>query len=182
VTASRPLRKLRYSVATSLDGFIAGPRGEYDWITPDPAFDFQAMFRGFDTMLIGRRTYEVMQTRGQSPKTMGLKAIVVSTTLDSKANPDVAIIREKLVEAVAALKAKLGKDIWLCGGATLFRAMVDANLVDGVELAVMPIFLGSGVNAIPEGRRVPLRLEKTESFPNGMLWVKYSVILPDSVN
>jgi len=173
------LRKLRYSVATSLDGFIAGSRGEYDWITPDPAFDFQAMFRGFDTMLIGRRTYEVMQTRGQSPKSMGLKAVVVSTTLDPEANPGVAIIRERLVDAVAALKAMPGKDIWLCGGAMLFRALADANLVDGVELAVMPIFIGSGVNVIPEGRRIPLRLEKTETFANGMLWLKYSVILPD---
>jgi dihydrofolate reductase len=175
------VRKLRYSVATSLDGFIAGPRGEYDWITPDPSFDFQAMFRGFDTMLIGRRTYEVMQARGQSAQSMGLKAIVVSTTLDPEANPGVAIIRDNLVEQVAALKAKPGKDIWLCGGAMLFRALVDANLVDSVELAVMPILLGTGVNVIPEGRRVPLRLEKTDPFANGMLWLKYSVILPDPV-
>jgi len=182
VTASQPLRKLRYSVAASLDGFIAGPRGECDWITPDPAFDFQAMFRGFDTMLIGRRTYEVMQTRGQSPKSMGLNAIVVSTTLDPVTNPDVTIIQDKLAEAVAALKAKPGKDIWLCGGAMLFRALADANLVDGVELAVMPIFIGSGVNVISEGRRIPLRLEKSESFANGMLWLKYSVILPDPAN
>lgn len=173
------MRKLRYSVATSLDGFIAGPRGEYDWIAPDPAFDFAAMFREFDTMLIGRRTYEVMQTRGQSAESMGMKAIVASTTLDAKANSGVTIIRENTVEAVAALKAKAGKDIWLGGGAMLFRALVDANLVDTVELAVMPIVLGSGVKVIPEGRRIPLRLEKTESFPNGMLWLKYSVITPD---
>jgi dihydrofolate reductase len=176
------MRKLRYSVATSLDGFIAGPQSEYDWITPDPSFNFPAFFREFDTMLIGRRTYEVMQTRGQSPQSMGLQAVVVSTTLDATKNPGVAIIRDKVADAVAALKAKAGKDIWLCGGATLFRTLVDANLVDTVELAVMPVLLGSGVNAIPEGRRCHLRLEKTESFPSGMLWVKYSVVLPDSVS
>lgn len=170
------MRKLRYSVATSLDGFIAGPQGEYDWITPDPSFDFMAMFREFDTMLVGRRTYEVMQTRGQSPKSMGMKAVVVSTTLDPVANPDVTIVREDLLETVAALKAKPGKDIWLGGGAMLFRSLIDANLVDTVELAVIPILLGGGVNVIPDGRRVPLRLDTTERFANGMHWVKYFVV------
>jgi dihydrofolate reductase len=174
------MRKLRYSVASSLDGFIAGPLGEYDWIIPDPSFDFLAMFREFDTLLVGRRTYEVMQTRGQSPESMGMQAIVVSTTLDATTNPGVTFIREKVADAVAALKARAGKDIWLCGGATLFRSLVDANLVDAVELMVMPILLGSGVNVIPAGGRCHLRLAKTEPFPNGMLWVRYSVVSPDS--
>jgi len=174
------MRKLRYSVATSLDGFIAGPQGDYDWITPDPSFDFRSLFQEFDTLLVGRRTYEVMQTRGQSSKSMGMKAIVVSTTLVAEQNPDVSIIHDNIVDTVAALKAQAGKDIWLSGGAMLFRTLVDASLVDTVELAVMPVLLGSGVNVLPEGRRCLLRLEKTESFPNGMLSVKYSVLPPAS--
>ena len=169
------MRKLRYSVATSVDGFIAGPGGEYDWITPDQAFDFMALFRDFDTLLAGRRTYEVMHTRGQSPESMGMKGIVVSTTLDQKANPNVTIISGEAVEAVSALKRQAGKDIWLCGGEVLFRALLDANLVDTVELTVIPVMLGSGTNVLPEGSRCNLRLESSTAFPNGMLWVKYSV-------
>jgi dihydrofolate reductase len=170
------MRKLRFSVATSLDGFIAGPRGEYDWIMPDPTFDFMAMFREFDTMLIGRRTYEVMQKRGQSPESMGMKGMVVSATLAAEQNPGVTIIQANVVEAVSALKGGTGKDIWLGGGARLFRTLLDANLVDTVELAVMPILLGGGLKMLPDGSRCPLRLEATERYPNGMVWVKYSVI------
>ncbi len=175
------MRKLRYSVAASLDGFIAGPSGEYDWITPDPSFDFVAMFREFDAMLVGRRTFEVMQSRGQSAKSMGLKAYVVSTTLDPGLNPGATVIRDSVAEAVASLKAAAGKDIWLCGGAVLFRTLLDAGLVDTVELAVIPIMLGSGVSVLPAGRRCHLRLQSAESYPNGMLWLKYSVILAESV-
>lgn len=53
-------RRLRYGVAVSLDGFIAGPNGEHDWIVMDPSIDFAAMFREFDTAVMGRRTYEVL--------------------------------------------------------------------------------------------------------------------------
>lgn len=176
------MRKLRFSVATSLDGFIAGPRGEYDWIMPDPAFDFRSFFRNFDTMLIGRRTYEVMQGRGQSPESMEMKAFVVSATLEAEKNPAVTIIRDDVVAAVSALKTAAGKDIWLGGGAMLFRTLLDAHLVDTVELAVMPTLLRGGVRIVPEGSRCALRLEATEPYPNGMVWVKYAVILPNYQN
>ena len=52
------MRRVRYSVAMSLDGYIAGPKGEYDWIVVDPEIDFHALFAGFDTVLMGRKTYE----------------------------------------------------------------------------------------------------------------------------
>ena len=53
-------RRLRYQVAVSLDGFIAGPNGEYDWIVMDPSIDFAALFKEFDTAVMGRKTYEVL--------------------------------------------------------------------------------------------------------------------------
>lgn len=175
------MRKLVFSAAMSVDGFIAGPKGEYDWITPDPGFDFLAMFRRFDTILIGRRTYETMLERGQTPKSMGMKAIVVSTTLDAQQNRDVTILRERVSDSVADIKAQEGKGIWLCGGAALFRTLLDAGLVDSVELAVLPILLGGGLRVVPDGRRWPLQLEKSESFPNGMLVLTYFIPSPASV-
>lgn len=175
------MRKLVFSAAMSVDGFIAGPKGEYDWITPDPGFDFLGMFRRFDTILIGRRTYETMLERRQSPKSMGMKAIVVSTTLDPQQHRDVMVLSERVCEFIAELKAQTGKDIWLCGGAVLFRTLLDAGLVDSVELAVLPILLGGGLRVVPDGRRWPLQLEKSESFPNGMLVLTYSVASAASV-
>jgi dihydrofolate reductase len=168
------LRRLRYNVAASLDGFIAGPKGEYDWITPDSKIDFGALYRQFDTLLMGRLTFEVMQLRGMSPTGMGMKAVVVSTTLDPKLHPDVTIVNGDIPQAVAALKAQPGKDIWLCGGGMLFRSLLDAGLVDMVEVAVFPVLLGGGVPLLPEGRRWPLRLEKSKTLPSGVLMLSYS--------
>jgi dihydrofolate reductase len=135
----------------SLDGFIAGPNGEYDWIVAEPTLDLAKQYSGYDTLLIGRRTYELMLELGQTPR------------------------RENVEQAVAELKAESGKDIWLFGGGALFRAMMDAGLVDAVELGVQPILLGSGVPVIPAGRRWPLRLEKCDRYPEGTLMLWYSI-------
>src|SRR5579871_2952795 len=72
------MKRLRYSVAMSLDGFIAGPNGEYDWIVIDPDFDWKAMYGQFDTLMMGRRTYNTMRERGMSPSSMGMKGFVAS--------------------------------------------------------------------------------------------------------
>jgi dihydrofolate reductase len=169
------MRRLRYGVATSLDGFIAGPNGEYDWIVHDPAIDFVAMFAQYDTLLMGRKTYEVASEKGKSWDSFGQRWIVVSTTLKPEEHPGITILSGGIVEAVAAMKAQPGKDIWLMGGGVLFRAMLDAGLVDAVEVALIPVMLGSGVPLLPEGRRRSLHLEESRALPSGILMLKYSV-------
>jgi len=168
-------RHLRYQVATSLDGFIAGPNGEYDWITEDPTLDLEAFARQFDTLLMGRLTYELALSQGSMLKSMGMKVVVVSTTLDPSQHPDATIISTDVAEKVALLKRQPGKDIWLFGGGALFRTMLDAGLVDRVELAVSPILLGSGVPVLPPGKRCPLRLVESSTLPSGMLILTYDV-------
>ncbi len=169
------MRRLRYGVATSLDGFIAGPNGEYDWIVHDPAIDFVAMFAQYDTLLMGRKTYEVASEKGKSWDSFGQRWIVVSTTLKPEEHPGITILSGGIAEAVAAMKAQPGKDIWLMGGGVLFRAMLDAGLVDAVEVALIPVMLGSGVPLLPEGRRRSLHLEESRALPSGILMLKYSV-------
>lgn len=167
------MRRIRYCVAASLDGFIAGPDGAYDWIVSDPTFDFGALWAEFDTLLMGRRTFEVAITRFPDLKAMGKKVVVVSTTLEQY--PGATIVREKIPEAVATLKAEPGKDMFLMGGGVLFRTLLDAGLVDSVELSVMPVMLGSGVPIVPEGRRNQLRLEECSALPSGVVRLVYSV-------
>lgn len=170
------MRRLRYSVAMSLDGFITGPKGEYDWIVMDPDFDWKALYGQFDTLLMGRRSYDVMRERGMSPKSMGMKALVVSTTLIQDQHSDVTVIAKNVPETIGALKSEPGKDIWLSGGGVLFRYLLDAGLVDGIDIAVVPVLLGSGVPLVPEGQRCKLKLIESNTRPSGIVMLKYEVM------
>src|SRR5919198_490914 len=142
------MRRVRYAVAASLDGYIAGPNGEADWIIMDPAIDFDAIWSQFDTLLIGRRTFEVMASGGDA-STPGMKTFVFSRTLRQADYPNVTIVREGVEETVTALKRQTGKDIWLFGGGSLFRTLAAAGCVDMVEVAVMPVLLGGGIPLLP---------------------------------
>ena len=172
---SGTMRALVYSVAASLDGFIAGPRGEYDWIIQDPTIDFGEIFRGFDTIVMGRHSYELMLREGHSPKEFGMKVFVASTTLDPAGHPDVQIIASGVAETVASLKRKSGKEIWLFGGGILFRSMLDAGLVDRVDISLIPVLLGEGIPLVPSGRRCPLLFKDSRSFPSGIVSLSYEV-------
>ena len=123
-------RRLRYHVAVSLDGFIAGPNGEYDWIVSDPSIDFAALFKEFDTLVMGRKTYEVTTAQGGHGAMPGVDVVVFSRTLLANEYPGVRILNDDPRKVVAALKQKPGKDIWLFGGGQLFRSLVDAGLVE----------------------------------------------------
>ena len=172
------MKRLRYSVAMSLDGFIAGPKGEYDWIVMDPDFDWKGHYGQFDTLVMGRRTYDTMRERGMSPKGMGMQAYVVSTTLKPEENPEVTVIRDAVPAAVKGLKGGPGKDIWLIGGGVLFRLMLDAGVVDAVDVAVVPVLLGSGVPLVLEGQRAQLKLTECIARASGIVMLKYDVLVP----
>jgi len=169
-------RRLRYQVAASLDGFIAGPNGEYDWIVMDPSIDFKALYAEFDTAVMGRKTYEITTAQGGHGEMPGLDVVVFSQTLPPSAYPGVRITNHDAREIVADLKAKPGKDIWLFGGGVLFRTLLEAGLVDSVEVAVMPVLLGSGVPLLPTGASTKLVLADQRTLSNsGIVVLAYTV-------
>jgi dihydrofolate reductase len=169
-------RRLRYQVAVSLDGFIAGPNGEYDWIVPDPSVDFAALYKEFDTVVMGRKTYEVMTAQGGHGAMPGLEVVVFSRSLAAAEYPGVRIVRDAPEKVVRALKAEKGRDIWLFGGGELFRSLLDDGLVDTVEVAVNPVLLGAGIPLLPPGGSTTLVLADRKVLPaSGMVVLAYSV-------
>lgn len=167
--------RIRYQVAMSLDGYIAGPKGEFDWIVMDPEIDFEGLFAQFDTFLMGRRTFEVSGAGGGSA-TSGARTFVFSRTLRPEDHPDVTIIPEVSAATVAPIRAQAVKDIWLFGGGELFRSFLNAGLVDTVEVAVIPVLLGGGVSLLPHpAPQTKLTLTGHRSYGTGIVSLEYMV-------
>jgi dihydrofolate reductase len=168
-------KRLRYQVAVSLDGFIATPDGGYDWIVGDPAIDFKAMMGEYDTAVAGRKTYDLMVSQGQSGMP-GIDFVVFSRTLAPMEKPGLRIVSDDPGRVVKELKKGKGKDIWLFGGGELFRTLLDAAVVDTVELAVMPVLLGAGIPVLPPGASAKLVLSDLKRLPkSGIVVLAYSV-------
>jgi dihydrofolate reductase len=173
--AGQSTRRVRYSVAMSLDGFIAGPNGEADWIIMDPEIDFRAIYRQFDAMVMGRGTYEFAKGAGGG-LAPDMQVFVFSRTLRQEEHPNIRIVDDP--EAVMAeLRSKPGKDVWLFGGGSLFRSFVELGLVDTVEVAVIPVLLGEGVPLLPPpAKRVALKLTGHKLYAQtGIMLLEYAV-------
>jgi dihydrofolate reductase len=167
------MRRIRYSLAASLDGFIAGPKGESDSIIMDPAIDFEAMYKQFDTVLMGRRSFEAAGGRAWG---FGMETVVVSRTLRQQDHPDITIVGHKVKQALTALRREPGKDIWLFGGGALFGSLLDMSLVDAVEVALVPVLLGHGIPLLPPPfRRSRLTLTSHKIYKTGIVGLEYNV-------
>ncbi|MYH30417.1 MAG: hypothetical protein F4137_16555 [Acidobacteria bacterium] len=113
-------RRIRYCCAVSLDGCIAGPGGEFDWIVMDPDMDFAGLSEQFDTYLLGRKTFEA--TGGRDQSSSGVRTFVFSRTLRQSDYNNVTIVGENCKELVQSLREEPGRDIWLFGGGSLATA------------------------------------------------------------
>jgi len=171
------MRRVRFGGAISLDGYIAGPNGEADWITTDPEIDFAAMFAQYDTLLVGRKTYQAMEGAGQGT-IPGMRVYVFSTTLRQEDHPHVTIVREGAGEFVRGLRERDGKDIALFGGAGLFRSLLDAGQVDTVEVSLIPVLLGAGISLMPPPYgAVALKLTTHRVLPTtGTISLAYDIV------
>lgn len=171
------MRDLRYSVASSLDGYIAGPNGEFDWIPVDPEIDFEALYAGFSGLVMGRRSYEVFQATGGSPGP-ALPTYVYSRTLPEGERNGVTFAHDA-VSHVRALKASgSGKPLWLWGGGELCRELAAAGLLDGIDVAIIPVVLGKGLPMMATpGPQLSLKLKSHRLYKqSGTLFVEYDVV------
>lgn len=172
--------RIRYQVAMSLDGYIAGPNGEFDWIVNDPTIDFPALFAQFDTFLLGRKTYEVMLQPVNPGIPAGSRAFVFSRTLPDQV-PGFSVVRDVTKETIEPIRAQAKKDVWLFGGGELFRCMLALGLVDTVEVAVIPILLGEGLQLLPNpAPQTRLRFTGQRTYPSGIVLLEYDVAPADA--
>src|SRR5262245_51294608 len=139
------MRKVILEVAVSLDGFIEGPNGEYDWCFNDQDYGLTEFSKRIDAIFMGRKTYDMAKTMGGQRPWKGVTTYIFSNTLKSIENSDrFKLVRGDLKKNVEEVCAEKGKDIWLFGGASLTTSFINEQLVDEIRLAVHPILLGGG--------------------------------------
>jgi dihydrofolate reductase len=169
------MRRIRYQVACSLDGYIADVNGEAGWIVNEPGIDFEELWDQFDTLLMGRLTYEgmVKVEGGFGDK----KVFVFSRTLKQEEHPRVTIVSDNIQQRMDELRSQTGKDIWLFGGGLLFRSLLDLDCVDTVEPTIIPVLLGGGRPFLPSpALQKRLSLTGQRIYPSGIVWLEYTVL------
>lgn len=171
------MRSLRYSVASSLDGYIAGPNGEFDWIVVDPEIDFEAMYAGFSGLVMGRKSYEVFLATGGAPGPK-LPVHVCSRTLPEGQRDGVTFARDAVSHVRALKESGSGKPLWLWGGGELCRELASAGLLDGIDVAVIPVLLGKGLPMVATpGPQLSLKLKSHRLYAqSGTLFLEYDVV------
>jgi dihydrofolate reductase len=166
-------RRVRLFIASSLDGFIAREDGAIDWLFTDADYGYTAFYDQVDTVVMGRRTYELSLSFG--PDVYAGRAVYVfSRTRTGGVGDSATFVREGPAALVARLREAEGRDIWLVGGSMLVRDFLAAGMVDDLILSVHPILLGGGIPLfLPHPRETRLRLRRSEAFPSGLVQLVY---------
>jgi dihydrofolate reductase len=171
------MRKVILSVAVSLDGFIEGPGGEYDWCFTDQDYGMADFLKKIDTIFMGRKSYELVISMGDEaargfPK---MNEYVFSNTLNN-VKEGMTLIKGKLKDEVEKLRSEPGKDIWLFGGAGLTTSFMNEGLVDEISVAVHPILLGKGKPLFTDiDQRIILKLKDSKTYDSGLVMLTYQV-------
>ncbi len=178
------MRKLRYLIAASIDGFIARHDHSFDFLLMEGphAQDFFETLGEFDAVLMGRATYDIAASAGEPNPYPAFKTFVVSKTLQEPPHPNVTVLCEGLEEAVTELKSSAGKDIWLCGGGNLAGQLLSSGLIDEVAVKINPVALGGGRPLFGDlGGAITLMLRDTKAYNNGVLLANYDVLAQTSL-
>ncbi len=166
-------------IATSLDGYIAGPDDDLSWLFTDADYGFSRFFGSVDTLIMGRGTYEVVRRMGDWPYA-GKRTIVVSRRPDLTTDtPQTEQFSDALPALIERLNAENRQNVWLVGGGELVRSFLEQGLLDRITVSMHPVLLGRGVPLFPGGfRPTMLLLEGTRAFEGGLVQLDYHV-MPD---
>jgi dihydrofolate reductase len=172
------MRKVTFGGANSLDNYLARPDHAVDWLrwSPEVAAVTADYWKTIDTVLMGRKTYEVARGQGKTGGYKGVANYVFSRTLKPGSDPSVAVVAGDAAAFVRDLKGQPGRDICLMGGGELARSLFEAGLIDEVGFNIQPVLLGAGIPAFhPMSRQIDLELKECRPFKNGCVLVTYRV-------
>ncbi len=184
------MRTVTYGGAVSLDGFLAGVYGSIDWLhfSKDVQEVMTDYWKDVDTILMGRKTYEVAAAQGRAGKknpkkaksrteNEAMRSYVFSRTLKEIGGPGIELVTGDAVEFVRDLKRRPGKGICLMGGGELAQSLLAAGLVDQIGLNIHPILLGAGIPTFRDpGHRVKLTLKECRPIEGGCILANYKVL------
>lgn len=175
------MRKVVFGVANSLDNFIARENGAVDWLmwSNEVSAYVTDFWKTIDTILMGRKSYEVGQELGKGQKNPypGMKTYIFSRTLPEESeSEDFEIVSSDAVEFTRNLKNREGKDICVMGGGELAKSLFEADLIDEIGFNIHPVLLGKGIPLFHEmNRQIDLELIESKPFQNGCVLVTYRV-------
>jgi dihydrofolate reductase len=171
------MRKVLLQLAVSLDGYIEGPNGEFDWCFTEQDYGMSEFFKRVDSVFYGRKTYElVLSMESQAPPGFPkLKEYVFSTSLD-RVREGAVLVNADTKTAIEKIKNEKGKDIWLFGGGELISSLINLQLVDEIILAVHPVILGAGKALFKDIKeRTWLTLTDHKIYPDGLVFLTYLI-------
>jgi dihydrofolate reductase len=171
-------RRVIVHIAASADGYIARPDGDLAWLTSRPApadfYGMNAFMKTIDTKVMGRKTYEDSLRLGATFHAKERTVVFSRQPAPRTLTPGVEFVGEPVAAFVARLRAQPGKDIWLMGGSEVIASFLDADAVDEFVVSVVPVFIGDGIPLLERRHRhLPLRLEETRTFDDGIVQLRY---------
>lgn len=174
------MRKIKLYIAQSLDGFIAGPNGELDWLmslqNPNKIdHGYNKFFASVDEAIMGRKTYDdVLSFDVPWPYKGHMTYVFTSRDKEPTGNKDVTFVAEHVASFAKKLKEKKGKDIWLIGGGKLITSFLNENLVDEMIISIIAKIIGTGLPLFaPIPRTSEWELVGSESFETGVVNISY---------
>ncbi len=174
------MRKIKLYIATSLDGYIATPDGDLDWLTqyPNPYksnYGYEEFHQTVDTVIMGGRTYHSILCMDVLWPYKGKETYIV-TRHSSNNEQNIRFITEQVIENITQLKEKEGKDIWLVGGGELTSMLLNYNLIDTMIIISIPIVLGNGIPLFPNVSMTSnWNVINSHKYKNGVITTEYEV-------
>lgn len=177
------MRKIKLYIASSIDGYIARPDGDLDWltkypITPDLNYGYDKFFDSVDAVIMGGRTYRDILNMDVIYPYKDKRSYVITQNKINTPQENIHFISDTIIEIVSDLKEKEGKDIWLVGGGEIISLLLSHDLVDEMIITCIPTLLGDGIPLFPKTKKESTwKLIKNQSYVNGITYTEYQKII-----